>query len=461
MPALPLGVPARHGAIAVALGLLGAAAFPPIGLWPFSLVALALFLLLLRDQDVQTARNLGLVYGLVYGLSTMYWLFAIFGMQAIPLVAIMAGYFGVLATLIALTRAHRPWLRVALVAMFAVAIEWVRGDAWYLRFPWYTPAHALTQAPAWIAPTRWLGTYGFAYLIWAIAAAGAFRSPFYWAAYFLLPVALLLLPNGEPPDRRVLLAQTEAEESIETLIAEIPAEKVDLAVLPEYAYVRSPGSALASSRGPAALARKVSAPVVFGAVDGDYFSTKFLNLAVVIDETGAMMGTFVKQRPVPLMHDGVAGSERPVFPFEQGVLGVAICYDLDAPAIAAVLVRSGATVFVVPTFDAMSWTYTQHVHHELLLRLRAVENDRWILRSASSGRSEVINPLGQPSAAGIDIGQVGFILLPFGHRHTLALGGQLAFLGPVAAAGTLVFILMCARQRYQQRVARMAQPNRR
>lgn len=442
MSALPLGVAPRDGAVAIGLGLLGAAAFPPLGLWPCSLLSICLFLWLLRDQDVQTARNLGLVYGLAYALSTMYWLFAIFGLQAIPLVAIMAGYFGVFATLIAMTREQRTWQRIALIALFAVGIEWVRGDAWYLRFPWYTPAHALAQAPVWIAPTRWLGTYGIAFLIWIIAAAGAFRSVWWWAAFGLLPASSLLLSSVNPPDRRVLLVQSEAEESIETVIPTIQAEPMDLAVLPEYAYARSPSSALASPRGPAALARKVSAPVVFGAVEGDYFSTTFLNVAAVIDASGQMLGTFVKQRPVPLMHDGVPGSDRPVFPMEQGVLGVAICYDLDAPAIAASLIRSGATVFVVPTFDAMSWTRTQHIHHELLLRLRAMENDRWILRSASSGRSEVISPLGQPSEQGIEIGDVGSIVLPFAHRDTFALGGQLFFLGPTAAAGTLIFVLI-------------------
>jgi apolipoprotein N-acyltransferase len=444
--ALPLGVSGRDALLVVGIALLGALAFPPVGLWPMSLVSASLFLFLLHRKDVETARNCGLLFGLLYSLGTMYWFFAIFGVLTIALMGIMAGYFGLLATLIALTRTKPLLLRAALVALFGVGIEWLRGDAWYLRFPWYTSAHALAADPAWIAPVRWLGTYGFSYVMWLIAALGAFGRPLVWSVFLLLPLVSFLLPAVEKPDRQVLLVQTEDIWALEKLFPSIleEKEKIDLAVFPEYAYTQSAREILKAKQGPAALARKASSPVVFGAVEGDYFGPRFSNVAVVIDASGELLGMFPKQRPVPLMRDGVPGTERPVFPLGQGVLGVAICYDLDAPAIASSLVSKGATVFVLPTFDAMSWTRIQHVHHELIIRLRAVENDRWILRAASSGRSEVINPRGIPSFYGIGIGETDFIVLPFSHRNTTALGGQLSFLGPAAGVGTLLAILCYA-----------------
>src|SRR5947207_9081167 len=100
------------------------------------LISIAVFLRLLRDQDVQTARNIGMVYGLAFAGGTMHWMFRLFAGLAIPLLAIMAAYFGLLATLIALTRGQKVMARVCLIALFAVAVEWLRGDAWYLRFPW-------------------------------------------------------------------------------------------------------------------------------------------------------------------------------------------------------------------------------------------------------------------------------------------------------------------------------------
>src|SRR5579862_6288961 len=149
-----VGFPLRHGAYAIGIGLLSALSFPPFGLWPLSLLAICLFLYLLRQADTQAARNLGLVYGLSYGLGTLYWFFGLFSLLAIPMVAIFAGYFGLLCHLMALTLGRRPVLRAALVAMFVVGIEWLRGDAWYLRFPWYTLPHAMAQDPTWIAPVR-------------------------------------------------------------------------------------------------------------------------------------------------------------------------------------------------------------------------------------------------------------------------------------------------------------------
>jgi apolipoprotein N-acyltransferase len=126
---------------------------------------------------------------------------------------------------------------------------------------------------------------------------------------------------------------------------------------------------------------------------------------------------------------------------DQGTLGVAICYDFDAPTVATSLAQAGATVLVVPTFDRITWSRMQHVHHELLLRIRAVETDRWILRAASSGRTEVIDPHGHPSAAGVEIGGPGQVVLPFAHRNTFALGTLLSPLGPIAAAGSLLFVV--------------------
>src|SRR5207249_3251969 len=76
-------------------------------------------------------------------------------------------------------------------------------------------------------------------------------------------------------------------------------------------------------------------------------------------------------------------------------------------------------------------------------RLRAIENDRWLVRAASSGRSEVISPRGVPSAAGVEVGAVGHVVLPFAHRHSRTPGGRLAWLGPAAAAATVLFLLGC------------------
>src|SRR5262249_45944211 len=155
-------------------------------------------LYLLRDGTYEKTRFVGMIYGIVYGLATMYWFFNIFSVLAISLIALFAGYFWLWAWLIGTTRGLSPLARAGLVALFAVGTDWLRGDAWYLRFPWYTLPHALASSPVWIAPARWLGTYGFTFLLWFIAAWGAFGRPWAWALFALLPVTSLFLPPPPP-----------------------------------------------------------------------------------------------------------------------------------------------------------------------------------------------------------------------------------------------------------------------
>ena len=442
MKAMPLGVTPRQLGWTVFAGCLAAAAFPPISAYPLILVSMVIFLWQLRDLDQQTARNLGVVYGLTLGLGTMYWFFVVFTIKALPLIFLMALYYALLAQCIAMTRGLAvPW-RILITACCAVGIEWLRGDAWYLRFPWYTAPHALAWEPFFIAAVRWLGVYGFSFVIWIIVAAGVFWKPWAWVALPVLFASGLLLPNFEEPTQLVLLVQAEEEQNITPLMANIPDEKVDLVVMPEYAFQRSVKSALASTPGPKSVATRTHCPIVFGAVDGEYGTLNFFNIAAVVDAEGKELGTFPKQHPMPMMLDGKSGDRRPVFAVPGGVLGVSVCYDNDAPEVDAYLVRAGATVLVAPTFDAIWWTHIQHVHHELLTRLRAVENDRWLLRAVSSGRSEVIDPHGHPSKEGIPIGEKGIITLPFGHRTTFALGGQMQILGPVMAGLGLLFLLV-------------------
>jgi apolipoprotein N-acyltransferase len=439
---LRVGVSPRDGAWTITAALLGAAAFPPLGIWPCILVSITFFLWIIRNRNSSEARSLGILYGAVYGLGTMYWFFGLFGIYAISLIGLMAGYFGLLATLIGMTRRQTPFLRAALIALFAVGIEWLRGDAWYLRFPWYTAPHALAQAPVWIAPARWLGVYGLSFIIWFIAASGVLHKTWLWFSFLVLPLTALLLAPFDPPDKEALLVQTESHHDAEDVIADSPTGKVDLVVFPEYAFPFSLERALASKRGPTAMARKLGSPVVFGTVLGEYGEKGFQNVAAIVDEEGRLLETFPKQRPVPLMLDGLPGTRRPVVKLEQGTLGIALCYDFDAPEIAGSLAGSGATLFIAPTGDLMDWGRVQHLHHELLLRLRAVENDRWVLRATSSGRTEAIDPHGVPSAEHLEIGDTGAVHVRYAHRQSTSLGGRMYPFGPIALALTALISLI-------------------
>jgi apolipoprotein N-acyltransferase len=304
--------------------------------------------------------------------------------------------------------------------------------------------HALAAAPQCIATARWVGVYGLSFLVWSIAAGGAFGRSYVWLAFLLLPVGWWFLGPVGNADRRVVLFQADETNQLEAMMPNAPGDDIDLAVAPEYAYLTSPQSAIKTLRGPGELARRLHCPVVFGAVEGTYGDRHFQNVAVFFDPKEESFKTFQKQRPVPMMLDGDPGTERPVFPVKGGVLGVGVCYDFDAPEVAADLVRQGATVLVVPTHDSWSWFGVRQQHHGLLIRLRAVENDRWVSRAVNTGRTEVVDPHGLSSEDGVKIGDKGYVVLSFAHRDTKVPGGQGHRFGPLAAGLTVLIVVLFA-----------------
>jgi apolipoprotein N-acyltransferase len=60
--------------LAAASGLLSTAAFPPYGLWPLAVPAVAGLVLACRDQPVRRGALLGLVHGLGLFLPLLAWL---------------------------------------------------------------------------------------------------------------------------------------------------------------------------------------------------------------------------------------------------------------------------------------------------------------------------------------------------------------------------------------------------
>ncbi|MEI6519721.1 MAG: nitrilase-related carbon-nitrogen hydrolase [bacterium] len=120
----------------------------------------------------------------------------------------------------------------------------------------------------------------------------------------------------------------------------------------------------------------------------------FYNTALIIDSDGKVVGTYHKTHPIQFFSDGVPGGMYPTFQTKIGRIGVAICYDFDYASTNVNLVKNGAEVLVVPTYDAIGWTALQHTQHSQMAQARAAEVSRWVLRSTSSGISQIIRPDG-------------------------------------------------------------------
>ena len=96
-----------------------------------------------------------------------------------------------------------------------------------------------------------------------------------------------------------------------------------------------------------------------------------------------------------LAEDIPAGDDSVVFDLEVGQIGSLICFDSIYERNAVDSIRNGAQLLAVSTND--SWfTDSRGVWmHHAQSQLRAIETGRWVVRSANTGVSSVINNRGE------------------------------------------------------------------
>jgi len=97
--------------------------------------------------------------------------------------------------------------------------------------------------------------------------------------------------------------------------------------------------------------------------------------------------------------------------------GPAICYEVVFPQITATQVRNGADVLVTITNDAWYDGTSAPRQHLNQARLRAIEDDRYLLRAGTTGISAAVDPAGTILQE-IPMGRQGTIFSKFQPRRT-------------------------------------------
>ena len=100
--------------------------------------------------------------------------------------------------------------------------------------------------------------------------------------------------------------------------------------------------------------------------------------------------------------------------------GPAICYEIVYPQIARTQVMHGADVLVTITNDAWYDGTSAPRQHLNQARMRAVETDRYLLRSGTTGISAFVDPTGR-IVEEIPMNRQGIIYARFQPRHTTTL----------------------------------------
>ena len=362
------------------------------------------------------------------------------------------GLFGLLFSLA--VGPGRDNRRALLAAPFLwVAVELARERI--TGFPWNLLGTAQVDNISLSRITTWTGVYGvsFEILLVNVAVAAAFLVPRKKRNMLLVAsvAAAAVLQAGRledapalPEDRTALLVQenipvdeTWTRDTFQRTLREL----VDLSVK---------ASASASSDNPAAASRKVNlivwpespAPfftsdplfrdpvsqvartangwVVAGAIgttpatQNGTSTSQVFNSAALISPSGDWMARYDKVHLVPFgeylpfprlfafaggltkeVGEFTAGRSRA--PLDAGTtrLGIFICYESVFPGDVRQFAEQGAQVFVNLSNDGWygdSGAYAQHLNQT---RMRAIENDRWILSATDTGVTASIDPYGR------------------------------------------------------------------
>lgn len=173
-------------ALAAAAGLLLAAAFPPYGLWPLSIPAVAALSLLTRGRTARQAAWTGFAFGLPFFLWLLDWIRVIGSDAWIGLSLAEALFVCALGAGLALTSRLPGWPLWA--ACLWVTEEWARDRMPLGGFPWGRLAFANTASP--FTP---LAAWGGAPLVtFAVALVGALL------AYLLVPYLMRRQVRPQP-----------------------------------------------------------------------------------------------------------------------------------------------------------------------------------------------------------------------------------------------------------------------
>ncbi len=94
-----------------------------------------------------------------------------------------------------------------------------------------------------------------------------------------------------------------------------------------------------------------------------------------------------------------AGAHRSVFTTGGHTYGIFICYESVFADEVRQFVNNGADVLVNISNDGWYGDTSAAWEHLAMVRMRAIENHRWILRSTNTGVTAAINPYGRVTAS--------------------------------------------------------------
>jgi apolipoprotein N-acyltransferase len=403
---------------------------------------------------------LAYVCGIVWYAGTCYWIFDTMrqygGLStAMALLALFLfccylglyhGLFGLLVSLLAFGRDYR---RALVVSPFLwVAVELARTRI--TGFPWNLLGVAQVNNISLCRIATWTGVYGISFeiVLVNVAVAAAFLIPkpkrsamliAALAAAAVLQAGRLVNPPASSTDRSAVLVQENIpvvadwnpayfEQTVNDLI-QLTAGAVqsnstprrDLVVWPESPAPFFTNDARFRDR-LSQLAQQTNSWIVAGSIGSNGTTPNaegpVFNSAAVINPKGELTARYDKVHlvpfgeylPFPRLFSFAGGLTQEVGQFEHGTsrqplnagderLGIFICYESIFPDEIRQSAAQGADLLVNISNDGWygdSGAYAQHLNQT---RMRAVENDRWLLSATDTGVTAAIDPWGRVTSS--------------------------------------------------------------
>ncbi len=431
-------------ALALGAGALVALAMPPWGFWPLAVIGVMLFEVALGADPPRRER---FVLGYLFGAGWMYLGMGWMVQLTLPGYVVAGSVFALYHATAALIAPGGPWRVIGRPAAHTLA-EVVRFSFPFGGVPLASLGISQVGGP-FLGVARLGGVILITWLVFQLGFAlagpaprvpafarrfrpGASGSPLGLLgvlAVVIVTIVSFIAPTGSPTGETMSVAAVQGGGEQGTSALEVPSSLVtqrhleatatiaddagvDLVLWPENTIDITTFEGSAIHEQLAAEAARLDAPIAVGVTEDSPDGSQFVNAQVVVAPSGEIVDRYEKVRRVPfgeyvplrgllealgapvdqIRRDAVAGSGPAVIELPDGTkLAVVISWEVFFGGRAREGVKEGAEAIINPT-NGSSYTgtivQTQQVASS---RLRAVENGRWVVQTAPTGFTAIVD----------------------------------------------------------------------
>ena len=442
-------------ALALLSGLALALSFPNFNYSILAWIAAAMLLVAVMGARPADAALCGFLHAEIFYTVSLSWIYTVIRMYGdvdrytpaviLGLIVLAETVFTMTFTALVARWSKTSVRRACFLAPFLwVALDLAKTHLPYISFPWNSIGYAVSGPLGLVQITAWTGIYGLSFVVLAFNALVAWmivqptrraRLTTAAAALMLCCVVWLgprLVPHASP-HRVAHLVQTNFEQSmfpppgwleqhssdldeLEKLSISSAQRASGAIVWPEVPApfsLQEPAFASRAER----IARESGQYFLVGVdewrvkPDGKWGAS---NSAVLLNPEGQRVFTYDKMHLVPFSEfvplrrwipfakqliaeigDFTPGTESRVGNLPGGRFGVFICYESIFPGEVRRFVTGGAELLINVSNDGWFGRSAAPAQHLQMVRVRAVENRRWLLRATNNGYTVSIDPYGR------------------------------------------------------------------